>query len=838
MKLISCYIEGYGKIKQREFSFDEKITSLLWENGEGKSTLASFLKAMLYGLKGYAKNSKEFCDREHFYPFDGGRFGGNLQIEVGGKVYKIERFFGEKSETGDSLTVYEDGKTLPAPPVDIGRVLLDMDEESFKRTAFLRHEDLEISSTSGIHARLNRFLEGSAEDGSLDEALAALEKAAKTYKKRGGGDKITEEKERIDALKAKIENASVIKGALEGKYARFSALDTRIKETQAAVRLAQGARERASQFEHYDSLIEELARGEAEVEALVKKYPHGVPTLEETRAFNAYLVASNELQIKIEQTALTLQEKEKLTALEARFEGGSPDEGTLQEIERKMEEAKSLRAMKPRTRTEQEQRLAEKFSRQKPSREELDEGEKRLAAYREKKKALGGTTAFAQVAEKAVSKKYTLFAVLAALLVLAGGGLLVAKLTLVGGLLAAVGGVALLLDGFLYLNKKSSGQTPIVNPQRRVLEEECNELERRLTALLLPYGYAGEEGVEVAFDRFKRDLMDLEALQMVERAENENFSQGTARARTLEEELSAFFTRYGAQGEGDFAKLSSLKVAISDFASLRARQTAAEQERAAAEQECASLLEKMNAYQEKYGLISVDPEELLEDARKLARAVDAVKTGKEKAAAFKREKGLEERAAESVGDLEELQTEAERLQEESSKLDREIRDDERVAELLEGYEAEKKQAEERLKAYKRKHLLLTETSKLLSGAAGKLRDKYVKPVKDEFLRYAEVIECALGEKVVMTKDFELRFERNGVERSEKHLSSGQRSVCALCFRLALLANMYEGEKPFLVLDDPFTALDELHLGRVREVLQALSKEVQMVYMTCHSSREI
>lgn len=68
------------------------------------------------------------------------------------------------------------------------------------------------------------------------------------------------------------------------------------------------------------------------------------------------------------------------------------------------------------------------------------------------------------------------------------------------------------------------------------------------------------------------------------------------------------------------------------------------------------------------------------------------------------------------------------------------------------------------------------------------------------------------------------------------MSAGQRSVCALCFRLALLENMYADEKPFLVLDDPFVNLDGEHLKRVGKMLAQLSEKWQMIYFSCHESR--
>ena len=130
------------------------------------------------------------------------------------------------------------------------------------------------------------------------------------------------------------------------------------------------------------------------------------------------------------------------------------------------------------------------------------------------------------------------------------------------------------------------------------------------------------------------------------------------------------------------------------------------------------------------------------------------------------------------------------------------------------------------------------TAELLQKADKRLKDKYVAPVKDRFVTYAALLEEAIGEKVVMTPNFEIRYERDGTERSEKHLSAGQRSICAFCFRMALVENMYAGEKPFLILDDPFSSLDQKHLDKVKAMLKKLSERLQIIYFTCHESRAV
>ena len=77
-----------------------------------------------------------------------------------------------------------------------------------------------------------------------------------------------------------------------------------------------------------------------------------------------------------------------------------------------------------------------------------------------------------------------------------------------------------------------------------------------------------------------------------------------------------------------------------------------------------------------------------------------------------------------------------------------------------------------------------------------------------------------------------------MSNTDRFLSAGQRSVCALCFRLALMENMYGAEKPFLVLDDPFAELDEGHFEKTAKTLTALAKDVQIIYFCCHASRKV
>ena len=84
MKLISCNISGFGKIHDKRFDFKDGLNVILEDNGFGKSTLASFIKVMLYGFEDETKKSLKDKEREKFRPWNMGVYGGSIIFEYDG----------------------------------------------------------------------------------------------------------------------------------------------------------------------------------------------------------------------------------------------------------------------------------------------------------------------------------------------------------------------------------------------------------------------------------------------------------------------------------------------------------------------------------------------------------------------------------------------------------------------------------------------------------------------------------------------------------------------------------------------------------------------------------
>ena len=106
MRLIACHIDNFGKLSNLNINFNEGINIINEANGWGKSTLAAFLKVMLYGFDTKKEAGALDKERKLYKPWQGGTYGGELDIQVGDKQYRISRTFGA-TEKSDEFHLYD-----------------------------------------------------------------------------------------------------------------------------------------------------------------------------------------------------------------------------------------------------------------------------------------------------------------------------------------------------------------------------------------------------------------------------------------------------------------------------------------------------------------------------------------------------------------------------------------------------------------------------------------------------------------------------------------------------------------------------------------------------------
>lgn len=177
MKLLDCYIEGFGKFSRQSFSFTEK-EQYCEENGWGKSTLAAFLRVMLYGFAGERRQDELSNERKRYAPWQGGGYGGELSFQVQGKSYRLSRSFGINQ--GKDVFELRDGATNQIShdfSEHIGEEIFQIDAQSFARTLFIAQNDAKsMETTPLIQAKLGKISESVADLGDYDSAMDKLTK--------------------------------------------------------------------------------------------------------------------------------------------------------------------------------------------------------------------------------------------------------------------------------------------------------------------------------------------------------------------------------------------------------------------------------------------------------------------------------------------------------------------------------------------------------------------------------------------------------------------------------------------------------------------------------------
>ena len=133
---------------------------------------------------------------------------------------------------------------------------------------------------------------------------------------------------------------------------------------------------------------------------------------------------------------------------------------------------------------------------------------------------------------------------------------------------------------------------------------------------------------------------------------------------------------------------------------------------------------------------------------------------------------------------------------------------------------------------------VTVTQDYLQRAREQFTARYMAPISNAFRKYYDILVGITEEKSwQIDANISFRIREQGELRETKWLSAGYQDLIGVCMRLALADAMYRGEKPFLILDDPFVNLDEEKTKRGMQLLMKVSEEYQILYFTCHSSRE-
>ena len=203
MKLLSCHIENFGKLKDFTYYFEDDLNVLFAENGWGKSTFAAFLVVMFYGFDGENRRNEDGNERLRYRPWGGGVYGGSVTWSSGSKTYRMMRTFGARKKD-DKFSLYDDATGFICSDYSdrIGEELFAIDRDSFCRTVFWFQSDHETSATTSIQAKIGDLSAQPDDLPAYDAAVKRLRREAERLRPDRSSGLIRKKEDRLTILEA------------------------------------------------------------------------------------------------------------------------------------------------------------------------------------------------------------------------------------------------------------------------------------------------------------------------------------------------------------------------------------------------------------------------------------------------------------------------------------------------------------------------------------------------------------------------------------------------------------------------------------------------------------
>ena len=843
MKLLRLHVENFGKLQSFDFSFEEGLNVLLEENGWGKSTLAAFIKAMLYGMPASSKQSLDENERKKYMPWQGGAYGGSLEFSTATGKYRIERFFGAK-ESGDSFTLYDLATNCESHRYSsrIGEELFGIDADGFARTVYLsQHAIIAKGDNNSITAKLGDLLDDVDDIGSFDDAMTALEKRRKYYKMTGERGRIADIEREIASLRAQIEQLCRSEEMMHQKEDELASLTERIRETtasieevRAALRHAGTVREKAALQAQKERMQKELFALEESARSLDVRMRGKHPTPEEMEAKRQLLNGIREARARANEIASISSQTEKYEILNPDFAGTLPTKEDLAAMLASNLELQNLAHREASLSTAAQSPSARYFAYKAPPAEaEIKALLDALAAEE--------STRGAKKAQKGSTKRIPAIVCSA----LAAVALIVAFFTT--PILFAVATILGILSLALFLRKEKStpdNSAPCTLHSALPAAREMlscygisteGDLRDALTELLLlsrqwREGEAAEQkrlkalgalraqkqqllrGLQEKFrtwniilppkndyrddiEALRRDLSRIgrSALEAEQRARRRDAA--LAEQKRLQAELTPFLRHFDPDGT---MKPSECLASVQEWENEYRRLT----------RRIPELRAELSRFVSEKGLANTqEPTAPLPDVEALTA----------------RERALQREVTEAQNRQAELKSHIGRLE----------TDVERLPEV----EATVRALEEELVQARANSTTIANTAQFLEEAKSGLSTRYLADMQTSFSNLLNTLMDGAAPESVMDTSFKVKLREGGKTQHPESLSQGWRDAVQLCVRLSLAEALYaEGEKPPIILDDPFVNLDARRLSAAKQLLAALAKKYQILYLVCHEER--
>ena len=858
MRLLHLDIENFGRLQGYSLDLREGLNVLHEKNGWGKSTLAVFIKAMLYGLPASTKRSLDRNERKKYAPWQGGAYGGSLEFECEKGRFRVERIFAAR-EADDEFRLFDLSTNRPSSAFSpaLGTELLGIDAEGFERSAYLSQQGMDLQEgNASVTAKLTGLLEEVNDMGSFEEAVRALDRRRQYYEVKGGRGRVPDLQRELSEQKADLEQR---RARLPGQEQLERELAECLRQRKLAEqeeetlrRSLERAGKESARREEYERMRQRLQDAERQRQELLDAFrDRQLPTDAELSDARARLQDYRTAQAAREACRLSERESAELERLRRAYPPDGPAGQALKAVQENLQHLTDagarLRAAQTPSDTPEQRRFRGTGI---PSQPMLDEAAEQLRRADELQKQIHEAQ---NTQPPPARRRIPLPVPVAALLAAAAAGIAGLALTAYRvPLLAACGVLALVGVLTLILGGKHTDTSAVEAEQQLAasLKAEQEKLLSFVRGLLTRYGMLPASG------DFRAALAELKMLAARAQADaaRQQKQQADAEALRLEAEGYRMAVAEGLRSFGvnplpadPQEALLRIRAELNQRRQLSEKQAQAERRLAEADADLRARQENLGAFlgrlTERTGN---QPEQVLSRMEYLvqehARLLEETGRQRRELQRFGEQNRLEESATgpdaqELRARLDAQKRRLEELREQetdgSRRLDRltaQTQDIPALEDLVNSLSEELRTAQDNLDTLRRTESFLSESREALST-------RYLDGMQRHFTHYCALLGGADAPAAQLDTALSVTVREGGRSQKLESYSRGSRDMLLFCARLALTRAMFPaGEAPFLLLDDPFVNLDEEHLSAARALLDRLAEELQILYFVCHVGR--
>lgn len=320
MRLIRCHIENFGVLSNFDFEFGKGLTSICENNGFGKSTFATFIKAMFYGFPRTGARNIIDNERKRYDPWQGGKYGGYLEFETQDVCYRVTRYFG-KTAAKDTFSLLDLTNRMPSTKFSekLGDELFQLDADSFARSTYVPQLlATEMEATTSIRTKLSNLVDDTNDLSNYDTAEKKLRDYRTRFRAyRGDGGTINDLRRKyldLDNQKYQAEQQKQrlkeIIDDIEQLNSEKTSKTYEINDLREKMRFASEQKARQVNQKQFDELREDVAQKQQYLQEMDAKYPAGYPTINEIKEQREKLGIIQQEDNRLKELKLSSSDKE------------------------------------------------------------------------------------------------------------------------------------------------------------------------------------------------------------------------------------------------------------------------------------------------------------------------------------------------------------------------------------------------------------------------------------------------------------------------------------------------------------------------------------------------